>query len=165
MLTRTFRHALAPVVFTLLVVPNATLATSIDRTVEIPEYEYGPDGMFMWVDVPREVEVGELFTMTITVENLRPHARLALDELWIEDIYFTGFEMVTTFPPTEVDEDQDGLELAFELVLEPGEGLEIDIDLRALRPGVFIGDVDLWDTSTHMTRAAQTVVKRPRSRR
>ncbi len=130
---------------------------------EVPAYEWGPKDIFAWIEVPTEVTVGDMLTVRIVVENRRSAGRFIVDELWIEESFFAGFQLVAIEPmAVEMDTSLGELDLVFKISIPPRGREEFEIQLRAARVGIYIGDVDIWeadDEEDSIERVAQTEIK------
>jgi hypothetical protein len=136
----------------------------LDNGCDVPEYAWGPKNIFVWIDVPAEVILGREFTLNVSVENRRSTALFHVEDLWLEDSFFGGFEFVDARPtPEEADTIAGELVLTYEMTIPAGARQEFNIRLRAVKLGVFIGDVDLWEAGDGdddiASRVAQTEVK------
>jgi hypothetical protein len=119
-------------------------------------------GVAVGVDSPTDVVVGETFDLTVTVTNERPRKVLALSDVDIAEGYLAGFTVSRIEPRPRssmhvpIDNSRS---FTFEVKIPPGASSSFKFKLRAEKPGVYRGDVDVCEGSRFVTGMAQTSVK------
>ena len=124
-----------------------------------------PDGILLWVSVPRDALVGERITLTITIENTRQGAAFYLEDIDVAGSYVKGFSIMDV-QPTPLDRyviDGD-MTLEYHRQIPAGSSQQVYIDLKPETRGVYSGDVDVWGTEEQeqgrfCTGRAQTTVE------
>jgi hypothetical protein len=115
-----------------------------------------PQGILAWVDMPRAVPPNKDVTLTVTMENARAAEPFKVDSIDIASSFLRGFAVGSIEPePNDVDESFGSVTLDYGLSVAPGGKLVISLKLRSKSPGVFVGDVDIWEGDRFLTRAAQ----------
>jgi len=120
------------------------------------------EGVGVSVDGPTDVAVGQTFELNVTVTNERPHRVLALSDIDIAEDYLSGFTISTIEPraksSTHVSID-NSRSFTFEVKIPPKASKSFRFTLRAEKPGLYRGDVDVCEGARFITRMAQTAVK------
>jgi len=112
-----------------------------------------------WADMPRRATLGETIVLNISVENGREAEAFELESLDIGGNFGKGFELVAVEPkPSGIDTMLNTLTLEYPIVVAAGEKIDFKLELRATNVGVFIGEIDLWEGDTVLTRYAQCKV-------
>jgi len=115
-----------------------------------------PQGILAWVDMPRTMPSNTDVTLTVTIENTRAAEPFKVDSVDIAASFLGGFAVRSIHPkPSDVDESFGSVTLDYGLSVAPGGKLVISLELRSKSPGVFIGDLDIWEGDRFLTRAAQ----------
>ena len=141
---------------------TASATRAMPNEDEALQYEWGPAKVFVWVDTPAEVILGQEFTLNLSLENRRPAEEFLVEAVTLEDTYFSGFEFVGAWPKAkEADAYPDELDLTYDMTIPPMARQEFNIRLRSIKAGIFMGDVDVWegDDGDSSARVAQTEVK------
>ena len=118
-------------------------------------------GVSVHVAVPTEVYVDDTFDLEVTVVNDRKK-NLKVDDIDLDDEYLAGFLVVSTEPKHKstahvpIDNSQS---FTFNRELRPGQTNRFVFKLRAIKAGVFRGDVDVAEGLQFVTELAQTIVK------
>ena len=120
------------------------------------------DGMAFGVQGPADVVVGQNFQVDVVVTNQRPAKPLLVSDVDLGEVYLEGFSIVSTTPPyktsTHVPVD-NSRSFNFDVTIPPGAHSNFTFTLRAEKPGLFRGDVDVCEGTRFTTGMAQTVVK------
>jgi hypothetical protein len=120
-----------------------------------------PQGILVWVDMPRSTPLNRDLTLVVTIENARASEPFQLESIDIASSFSRGFVLNSIDPkPSDIDEALGSMTLDYGLSIAPGEKLVISIDLKSKSPGVFVGDVDIWEGDRFLTRSAQCKVSR-----
>lgn len=115
-----------------------------------------PQGILAWVDMPRAVSPKKNVTLAVTIENARAAEPFKVESIDIASSFLKGFEVTSIDPkPSDVDESFGSVTLNYGLSVAPGGKLVVSLELRSKSPGVFVGDVDIWEGDRFLTRAAQ----------
>lgn len=112
-----------------------------------------------------DVSVGQTFTLAVTVTNQRSRSVMSLTDIDLADDYLKGFTVLTTQPAPKSSESQSLLgsrSFTFDVEVPPGQSRNFVFSLRAEKPGLFRGDVDVWEGHRFVTNMAQTMVKSKR---
>jgi hypothetical protein len=120
------------------------------------------EGVGVTINSPTDVSVGETFKLDVTVRNERQGKVLELSDIDIADEYFNAFTVVsvTPTPKTEMHVPIDNSQsFTFDRKIQPGKTQVFTWELRAEKPGIFRGDVDVCEGMQFVTKMAQTVVK------
>jgi hypothetical protein len=118
-------------------------------------------GVSVHVVAPTEVFVDDTFDLEVMVVNDRKKS-LKVDDIDLDDEYLAGFLVVSTEPKHKttvhvpIDNSQS---FTFNRELQPGQTNRFVFKLRAIKAGVFRGDVDVTEGLRFVTELAQTVVK------
>jgi hypothetical protein len=122
-----------------------------------------PEGMEIAVRSPLDVAAGETFTVAVDVTNRRERKALTVPDVDICNVYLEGFVIVATDPvPQSVRHVpiDNSLSHVFNKSIGPGETETFTFSLRAEKPGIFRGDVDVCEGARFTTATVQTVVKK-----
>jgi hypothetical protein len=113
----------------------------------------------IWVEAPRTLQKGATATVSIKVLNARD-TPFAFSGVTISAEYLGGFEVLGVDPnPIEMDQSFGDLDLAYDQTIGANQEWNAQIELRAVKSGAFVGDVDIEFHNTSFTRTAQTQVK------
>lgn len=144
--------------YLLVLLPVIAFANSPDISPETIE-RMNLQGILVWVEAPKVQKVGDTFVVSIRLENW------TADPFKIEDVdlgalYMNGFQLVEVLPrPSELDWSGGDLSMTYDRVVESGKSFEMKLNVRAQRPGIYLGDVDVWfGLAQSYTRIAQTRV-------
>lgn len=119
-------------------------------------------GVGVSVDGPTDVTVGETFALTVTVTNERPRKVMALSDIDIAEDYLAGFTVSSIEPKPKssmhvpIDNSRS---FTFGVRIPPRESRDFTFTLRAEKPGIYRGDVDVCEGTRFITGMAQTSVK------
>lgn len=119
------------------------------------------EGAAVSVDGPIDVQVGDTFDLVVTVRNERPGKPIRLSDIDFSEGYLAGFTVVSTDPipkSTMHNAIVDTRSFTFNADIPPGGSAAFSFSLRAERPGVFRGDVDVYEGMRCTTNMAQTSV-------
>src|SRR5687768_15258267 len=103
-----------------------------------------------------------MFRLEVLVRNERPKEALKVDDIDIADDYLNGFIVVSTEPRHKstmhvpIDNSQS---FTFGQAIQPGQSNRFIFNLRAVKTGLFRGDVDVTQGMQFVTEMAQTLVK------
>jgi hypothetical protein len=119
-----------------------------------------PTALFVWVDVERSSFVGQQVRLSIDFVNHLTTPYL-VEEIDVSHVYMDGFDVVGVFaePSEPVDPNGDTTTFTFNHTISPGDSWNVDIILKATRPGAFAGDVLVWSGDDYITTRAQTLVR------
>lgn len=123
-----------------------------------------PVGMGVALEAPDTVTVGDEMTLRISVTNERPDEPLHLEDIDIERAWLGAFVVLAVEPQPKSVTEMDFAEVRvfeFDLDLPPRQTVEIDIRVRAIRPGVVRGDVDVSEGARFVTVVAETRILDP----
>jgi hypothetical protein len=119
-------------------------------------------GAVVEVNAPSEVYLGDTFILEVVVKNDRKNEPLKVEDIDIHDKYLAGFFVVSTEPKhknsTHVPTDPSQ-SYTFDRTIQAGQTNRFVFNLRAIKSGVFRGDVDVTEGFQFVTEEAQTVVK------
>jgi hypothetical protein len=120
------------------------------------------EGVAVAVNGPTDVVVGQTFDLNVTVTNERPRNVLALSDIDIAEDYLAGFTISTIEPRpksnTHVPID-NSRSFTFGVKIPPKAARSFRFTLRAEKPGIYRGDVDVCEGMRFITGMAQTSVK------
>jgi hypothetical protein len=119
-------------------------------------------GVGVSVDGPTDVVVGQTFALSVTVTNERPRKVLALSDVDIAEDYLAGFTVSTIDPRPKSSVHvpfDNSRSFTFGVQIPPGASRTFTFKLRAEKPGVYRGDVDVCEGARFITGMAQTSVK------
>ncbi len=115
-----------------------------------------PLGVLAWVEVPRAARAGDAVTLRLTVLNARPEKPFRITSVDIGDGFLEGFELLEVTPePRQRDHSLGTLTMEYAVELAPDREWTLTLELRARQAGVFVGDVDVWESDRFLTRVAQ----------
>lgn len=121
----------------------------------------GVPGATVTVEAPLDVTVGETFELVVRVGNDRSRKTLTVTDIDIAQSYLSGFVIVSVDPLPKSSSTipfDDGLSHSFHARIPPKNRQDFTFTLRALRAGVYTGDVDVCEGTRFLTTLAQTVV-------
>jgi len=94
------------------------------------------------IAAPDEVARGEVFTLSVEVSNPSDQP-IVLGSIDIYDSLLDGFEILAINPqPTDTDPGFGFHTAYFSKALRPGEIFKVTYDLKGIKPGLWIGDID-----------------------
>jgi len=114
------------------------------------------------VNGPTDVVVGETFELTVAVTNERPRKVLALSDIDIAEDYLAGFTVSAITPRAKSSMHvpfDNSRSFTFGVQIPPGASKIFTFTLRAEKPGLYRGDVDVCEGARFITGMAQTSVK------
>ncbi len=114
------------------------------------------------VDGPTDVVVGQTFELNVTVTNERPRKVLALSDVDIAEGYLAGFTVSMINPKPKSNKHvpiDNSRSFTFGVQIPPRASRSFTFTLRAEKPGLYRGDVDVWEGARFITGMAQTSVK------
>lgn len=119
-------------------------------------------GILAWVEMPKTAELGETIKIRLTVVNAREDESMLLESIDIGGSFLYGFEIRSIDPvPHEADPAGGILTLFYPPDFAPGQERVFEFELVAAKAGVFIGDIDVWESGNFLTRAIQCTVTDP----
>jgi hypothetical protein len=149
-----------------LTIPYALPGESSDRVQEALEILEGegvlddPQDVMAWISMPRQLKRKGSAKLEVFVLNGRADDTFRMSQIDIADEFLSGFEILDISPsPRQKDHSMGVLSLEYPLDMAPGESWRLTISLRAKRRGVYIGDIDVLEEESVLTRAAQAQVK------
>lgn len=119
------------------------------------------EGVSVTVSDVQDVRAGDTFELKVTVTNERKSKALGLSDIDIADEYLEGFVVVSVSPKEKstmhvpIDDSQS---YTFDVKIPAGESRTFVFKLRAVKEGVFRGDVDVCEGMQFITALTQTVV-------
>jgi hypothetical protein len=119
------------------------------------------------VNGPTDVVVGQTFELNVTVINERPRDVLAVSDIDIAEDYLAGFTVLAVKPKPKsrkhvpVDNSRS---FTFRAQIPPETSETFVFTLRAERPGLYRGDVDVCEGMRFITDMAETLVKEKESK-
>ena len=119
-------------------------------------------GVAVTVHGPTDVVVGQTFDLNVTVTNERPRKVLALSDIDIAEGYLAGFTVSTIEPKPKSSMHvplDNSRSFTFGVRIPPATSRTFTFTLRAEKPGVYRGDVDVCEGVQFITGMAQTSVK------
>lgn len=120
------------------------------------------EGVAVTVNGPTDVVVGQTFDLKVTVTNERPQEVLALSDIDIAEEYLAGFTVSTIEPRPTSNEHvpiDNSRSFTFGVQIPPGAARSFTFTLRAEKPGLYRGDVDVCEGVRFISEMAQTSVK------
>ena len=120
------------------------------------------EGVDVDVSGPMEVVVGDTFDLKVSVANTRAKKTLSLSDIDIANEYLAGFLVVAVEPKQKssrhvpIDNSQS---YTFDVKIPAGETKVFIFTLRAVKEGVYRGDIDVCEGLQFVTKQAQTVVQ------
>src|SRR5262245_2968490 len=114
------------------------------------------------VDGPADVVVGQTFELSVTVTNERPRKVLVLSDIDIAESYLAGFTISSTEPRPKSNKHvpiDNSRSFTFAVQIPPRASRMFSFTLRAEKPGLYRGDVDVCEGARFITSMAQTSVK------
>jgi hypothetical protein len=119
-------------------------------------------GVGVSVDGPTDVVVGQAFDLIVNVTNERPQKVLTLSDIDIAEGYLAGFTVSTIEPRPKSSRRvpiDNSRSFTFGVQIPPQASRTFTFTLRAEKPGVYRGDVDVCEGARFITGMAQTSVK------
>ena len=114
------------------------------------------------VNGPTDVIVGQTFELSLTVTNERPRKVLALSDVDIAEDYLAGFTVSIINPKPKSNKHvpiDNSRSFTFGVQIPPRASRTFTFTLRAEKPGLYRGDVDICEGARFITGMAQTSVK------
>jgi len=122
------------------------------------------EGIAVAVNGPADVAVGQTFELEVTVTNERPRRVLMVSDVDIAEDYLAGFTVSSVSPTPKSNKHvpiDNSRSFTFGVQIPPRTAKSFKFKLRAEKPGLFRGDVDICEGARFTTEMAQTVVKEP----
>ncbi len=119
-------------------------------------------GMTVAVNGPTDVVVGETFKLEVTVTNERPRKVLRLSDVDVAEGYLEGFSVVAISPAPKSSQHvpiDNSRSFTFGVQIPARTSRSFTFSLRAEKPGLYRGDVDVCEGARFTTGMAQTSVK------
>lgn len=119
-------------------------------------------GLAVAVNGPTDVVVGQTFRLEVTVTNERPRKVLMLSDVDIAEGYLAGFSVVSISPTPKSNKHvpiDDTRSFTFSVQIPAKASRSFTFTLRAEKPGLYRGDVDVCEGARFTTGMAQTSVK------
>ena len=119
-------------------------------------------GVGVSVNGPTDVAVGQTFELSVIVTNERPRKVLALSDVDIAEDYLAGFTVSTIDPKPKSNKHvpiDNSRSFTFDVQIPPRASRMFTFTLRAEKPGLYRGDVDVCERARFITGMAQTSVK------
>jgi hypothetical protein len=120
-----------------------------------------PEGVAISVEGPLTVTLGEEFTLTVVVRNLREEEPFHLSEIDIAESYLDHFLILGTKPraKSEMHVPLDNTRsFSYEVPVAPLQEKRFAFQFRSTAPGLFRGDVDVCEGTRFLTTSLQTEV-------
>jgi hypothetical protein len=114
------------------------------------------------VNGPSDVVVGQTFDLEVVVKNQRSKKVLHLSDIDIAEVYLAGFTVSSTKPAAKSNMHvpiDNSRSYTFDVPVAAGATESFTFTLRAEKPGIYRGDVDVCEGMRSITTMAQTVVK------
>ncbi|MES2922642.1 MAG: hypothetical protein V4819_13905 [Verrucomicrobiota bacterium] len=116
----------------------ATLGGSADGAEQVPPF-------VLDIVTPHTVTLGENFTLRASVSNPTDSSRV-LECIDFDETLSKGFEFQRIEPAPEAKLlDEDDPSLVWAKSLAPGESFTASIELKAVKEGIWTGDLSFWD--------------------
>ena len=122
-----------------------------------------PEGLWLTVDAPERVTVGEKCSLVVKASNRLPDRALELGDLDISSDYLKGFTVVAVRPEpksTELDGFLEVRTTRFAQTLQAGTSAEFVFELRAEAAGRYQGQVDQYVGMQFASAVVTTTVTR-----
>ena len=118
----------------------------------------------VWVSVegPPSVVVGEEFTLSVVVENQRQGDSFRLSDIDVAEAYLDGFLILGTEPGARSSMHvpiDDTRSFHFDVRIPARATRRFDFRLRPVDSGIFRGDVDVCEGARFLSTLAQTEVR------
>ena len=118
-----------------------------------------PVDILAWADMPQSATVSETVVLKITIENGRSDDPFDLESIDLSGNFGKGFDIKAVRPkPTDMDSMLNTLSLEYSSPISPGHRAVFELELIAKKPGIYIGEVDIWEGEEFLTRMAQCKV-------
>lgn len=120
------------------------------------------EGMDIGITSPPEVAVGNTFDLQVSVTNSRSRKPLKVSDVDIAEEYLAAFILTSTTPGHKssmhvpVDNSRS---FTFDVSLPARGSTNFIFHLRAQKPGIHRGDVDVCEGARFTTKQAETAVK------
>ena len=122
-----------------------------------------PEGLWITVEAPLDVQIGETFKLVVTASNRLTDHELELGDLDITDAYLKGFAIVSVSPDpksTDIDTFNDCTTTRFAATVAPGSTARFEFELRAERVGKYRGLVYQYLGMQFVSAIVETTVSR-----
>jgi hypothetical protein len=130
------------------------------KALEGQEFLQDPPRIMAWVDVPKSVTTNEPLTLRVTIENAREGETFKLSSIDLAKEFAAGFTIVGFSPePRNKGEGPSAVSFEYPADIAAAQTRVFEIHLRAKAPGIYIGDVDVYEGERFLTRSAQTRVR------
>lgn len=119
-------------------------------------------GVGVSVEGPTDAIVGQTFELNVVVTNERPRAALGLTDVDIAERYLAGFTVARIDPKPKSSMHvplDNSRSFTFDVRVPPHDSRTFKFTLRAEKPGIYRGDVDVCEGVRFITGMAQTAVK------
>ncbi len=119
-------------------------------------------GVAVAVNSPTDVVGGQTFELAVVVTNERPRKAMALTDIDIEEAYLSGFTVSSIDPNPKSSMHvpvANSRSFTFDTPIPVGGTRTYTFKLRAEKPGVHRGDIDVCEGSRSISTMAQTSVK------
>jgi hypothetical protein len=119
------------------------------------------EGLSLRVHGPAEVVVGQTFDLVLSVTNERKKD-ISLSQVLVEDEHLDGFLLIDFKPPSRgSSRNAFTKDYVFDVdpVVPGGKTQVFTLTLRALRPGLFRGEVSVWEGNHPVKQLVHTSVK------
>jgi hypothetical protein len=139
-----------------------TLATLIAVVLFLNNVSKDVEQVAVTVNSPADVVVGQTFDLEVIVKNQRSNKVLRLSDIDIAEIYLAGFTVSSTRPTAKSNMHvpiSNSRSYTFDVPIAAGATETFIFTLRAEKPGIHRGDVDVCEGMRSITGMAQTVVK------
>lgn len=112
---------------------------------EVAEDEASRPEFVLGIDTPHAVEIGKTFIIRTHVTN-PTDAPLVLDFIDFGGTLAEGLDLESVSPnPKSQENDKENWSLMFEKSLEPGETVATEFMVKAMKEGIWTGDLEFWD--------------------
>ena len=116
-----------------------------------------PPPFAVTIDAPTEAAVGETITLKARVSNPTDE-RLQLGSIDVYDSLLDGFVVQRVEPEAaQRDHTLDFSTFYYSRTLAPGETLTVAFELKAARPGLWTGDVDICTPAENFVTSTVTI--------
>jgi hypothetical protein len=118
-------------------------------------------GVAVSIESPLDVRVGEAFDLIVKIKNERKDAAFKLTDIDFATDYIESFTVLSTDPPAKSTQRVpliDQMSFTFGADVSAGTEKRFIFSLRAEKPGIHRGDVDVYEGLRFVTVLAQTIV-------